>query len=112
MEYISPSADFSNSDFEKNKSHKIKGERFTIYCDCPITDVKISRYKSAAFKTIGDLDAQYVLRIVSDVRLKHADFILTTEALVGASQILPTKISDISIEYIVLGDTALKIKWK
>jgi|GEM_PF-6399691 len=92
--------------------HKVKGERFGVYCDSPIQNFKSNNYKSAFFKTLGPAQSMCRMQIVSESKLKHADFVVSTKSENNETTYKPVAINDKTMEYLIPGDATIKIKWK
>lgn len=111
MDPISSPIGIDRSDLEKSEFHKVKGERFMIYCNCPISAIKLSRYKTAVFTVMGNPKKKCDLHIVSNVKLKHSNF--TVMKVLGKDESLLKDIqsTDLMLGYQVDGDATVKIKW-
>ena len=92
--------------------HKIKGERFVVYCDYPICNFKSNNYKTAVFKTIGDPKLNCRLLILSGTRLKQADFTISAASGKNEQIINATASTSKIMEFNIPGGTGIKIKWK
>lgn len=92
--------------------HKVKGERFMVYCDYPVQNFRSNNYKSAFFKTLGDVNMQCKMQIMSETKLKHSDFVVSTEASKKETYFKPIKQNTKMMEYDIPGNTVVKIKWK
>ena len=91
---------------------KIKGERFLVYCDYPVCNFKSNNYKSAVFKILGDPKLNCRVQIICDIKLKHADFVVSTGSARQEQIFKPSATSTKMIEFTIPGDTQIKIKWK
>lgn len=92
--------------------HKVKGERFVVYCDYPIQNFKSNNYKSVFFKTLGNAGLECKMQIISEIKLKHADFIISVESEKKETVLKALKSTDKTMEFAIPGNTTIKIKWK
>ena len=90
---------------------RIKGESFQFYCDYPIANFKLSNYKSASFRTLGDSRLECRLQIVSELKIKKTTFTVITGSGKEEREIQAIKNSDHIIEFVATGSQAIKIKW-
>ena len=91
---------------------KIKGERFLVYCDYPISNFKTSAYKSASFKAIGDAAQECRVLIISDSKPKAANFTVTIGSGKKETAITLLKAGERELEYAVPGDSKVIVRWK
>ncbi len=91
---------------------KVKGERFMVYCDYPIANFRTSHYSSASFKVIGDAKFECRMLILCDVKPRAQNFMVFIGS--GKSErIIPLRqAADKQLEYSILGDSIVTIKWK
>jgi len=92
--------------------HKVKGERFIVYCDYPVLNFKSSTNKSVVLRTLGVDEFNCKLRIVSDTKLRHSGFFVSTGTARKETYLKPIKQNSRMMEYEVPGNTSVKIKWK
>lgn len=92
--------------------HKVKGERFLIYCDYPVSGFKSNNYKTAGFTILGYSQLTCRVKVVSAIRLKHADFILTVGSAKNEIPYEPLHTTNNEIEYQIPAGGTVKIRWK
>jgi len=93
--------------------HKVKGERFLVYCDYPVQNFRtLSNHKTVSFRILGNPKLKCRIRIISAVKLKHSDFTVTAGS--GKNEMVydPTVINSNSVEFLISAGEAIKIKWK
>lgn len=91
---------------------KVKGERFMVFCDYPVLNFKSNNYKSTLFQIVGDNRAKCSVQIVSETRLKHADFVVSIGAGKQETIVSAIHFDDKHMEFSIPGDSHVKIKWK